>query len=79
MQDITMLPLLLLACLYFVPGIVASCRNSPHSLPIWILTICLGWTVLFWILALVWATMPVPSKMHGVATSIRPVTDNTKG
>ncbi|SEP00934.1 superinfection immunity protein [Aquisalimonas asiatica] len=45
--------------LYILPGAVASGRDHHHQAPIWVLNILLGWTVIGWVLALVWAAMPV--------------------
>lgn len=40
--------------LYFLPAIVASRRNRASG-PVFILNLFLGWTLLGWVLALVWA------------------------
>lgn len=40
---------------YLLPGIIASVRKHNNAGPIWLLTIILGWTVLGWLVALVWA------------------------
>jgi len=50
--------------LYLLPAIVAEQRKHQHRLPILVLNLCLGWTLLGWVGALVWATMPVsPPKL----------------
>jgi hypothetical protein len=41
--------------LYVVPGIVASNRKHPQASAIWVLTLFLGWTLVGWVAALVWA------------------------
>jgi type II secretory pathway pseudopilin PulG len=41
--------------LYIVPMVVADRRNHRNTLAISMLNLFLGWTVLGWILALVWA------------------------
>lgn len=46
---------LMLLSIYLLPGYVASSRNHQQSLAIWVLTIVGGWTMLGWIVALVWA------------------------
>ena len=43
--------------LYLVPAIVAGLRRHRHASAIGLLNILLGWTVLGWIVALVWAAM----------------------
>jgi hypothetical protein len=43
--------------IYFIPSIVASNRNHKNVAAIVVLNLFLGWTVLGWVLALVWAVM----------------------
>jgi hypothetical protein len=45
-------------CLYFSPTIIAWRRSHPRRAAITILNLCLGWTVLGWVAALVWAYAP---------------------
>ena len=47
--------LLILFGIYCLPGIVASMRHRQNAGAIWTLNIFLGWTLLFWVLSLVWA------------------------
>ena len=42
---------------YFIPAIVASKRNHRNATPIFILNLFLGWMLLGWVGALVWAFM----------------------
>jgi hypothetical protein len=50
--------------LYLLPAIVADERKHQHRVPILLLNLFLGWTLLGWVGALVWATMPVsPPKL----------------
>ena len=44
---------------YFLPYMVASFRDRPDSSSIFVLDFFLGWTVLGWIGALIWAFLPV--------------------
>ena len=44
-----------LVCLYILPGLVASMREHRQMLAIWMLNILLGWTLLGWVAAMVWA------------------------
>ena len=54
---------LLLACLivfgflavYFAPTIVARHRRHPSATAVFVLNLFLGWTLVVWVLALVWA------------------------
>lgn len=43
--------------LYVLPPIVAARRGHPNTLPILLLSILLGWTLIGWALALVWACL----------------------
>ncbi|MCF2134291.1 superinfection immunity protein [Mycetohabitans sp. B7] len=45
--------------LYFAPSIVADRRKRPDTLMLALFNVCLGWTVLGWLLALQWALGPV--------------------
>ena len=41
--------------MYFLPSIVALLRNKRDTLAIFLLNLFLGWSVVGWIVALVWA------------------------
>ena len=41
--------------LYFSPGVIAVTRNHPNRMPIFLLDLFLGWTLVGWVGALVWA------------------------
>jgi hypothetical protein len=41
--------------LYFLPAIVAFARNKRDAASILVLNIFLGWTMIGWVIALVWA------------------------
>lgn len=41
--------------LYFLPSIIALARNKRDMLAIFLLNFFLGWSVIGWIVALVWA------------------------
>ncbi len=43
------------AVVYMLPAIVAGRRGHRNAPAITVLTICLGWTFLGWVAALVWA------------------------
>lgn len=58
------------ACLYFLPTIIATKRKHHNSAPICIINIFLGWTFLGWVIALGWAfskpsVVIVTEKPHG--------------
>lgn len=54
---LAILVMLVLAFIYFLPGIVSTLRGHPNTLAIWVLNIFLGWTFVGWVIALVWAVM----------------------
>ena len=43
------------ALLYLLPAIIGFCRNHRQRFAIAILNVLLGWTVLGWIVALIWS------------------------
>jgi hypothetical protein len=47
--------LIAMLAIYFLPSIVAGVREHPQSAPIILLNIFLGWTLIGWVAALVWA------------------------
>jgi hypothetical protein len=51
--------------LYFLPALIALLRSHQNFVPILLLNLFLGWTVLGWIVALVWSfTALSPSKIY---------------
>ena len=46
---------IVLVLMYFVPAVVASSRKHKNATAITVLNLFLGWTLLVWIIALVWA------------------------
>ena len=59
--------------LYFVPALTAKYRKHPGQDGILVLNLFLGWTVLGWVIALVWAMSrpvpPPPATTDGVGTT----------
>lgn len=47
--------LLILAGMYFLPTIIAFNRNRHNKGAIFVLNLFLGWTVLGWVVSMVWA------------------------
>lgn len=47
--------LIVAAALYFLPTIVASTRGHLSALGIFLLNLFLGWTLIGWLLALIWS------------------------
>ena len=54
-----LLVLVLAIGLYFLPGIVAHIRDHHQKNAIVLLNLFLGWTLLGWVVALVWAATAV--------------------
>lgn len=52
----SLIVLLLIVCAYFLPAIIAEARHHQNSTAITLLNLLLGWTVLGWIAALIWAS-----------------------
>lgn len=51
---------LVIIILYFIPSVVAGARKHPSAAAILALNILLGWTMLGWVIALIWSfTTPV--------------------
>jgi Na+/H+-dicarboxylate symporter len=55
--------LLTLFVMYWLPTIVAMVRHTPSALGIAALNFFLGWTVIGWLLALVWALAAHPQQV----------------
>lgn len=60
-------------CLYFLPSGIAQHRNHPSVVGIFLLNLFLGWSLVGWVVALVWAVSgppwPDPSKPSPIASS----------
>jgi hypothetical protein len=52
-----LLGFLALVAFNFAPTIVAFARKRPDRLPILWLNLALGWTVVGWVIALIWALL----------------------
>ena len=53
-----LLLVLLVFLLYFTPAITAGLGHHPDSVAIVVLNFTLGWTLIGWIVAMVWACQP---------------------
>ncbi|HXM32274.1 MAG TPA: superinfection immunity protein [Chthoniobacterales bacterium] len=56
------LVLALAAGAYFLPGLIGQSRHHHQRTAIWVLDLFLGWTILGWIIALVWASSATQGK-----------------
>lgn len=43
------------ACVYMIPSIIASLRKHHNAFAIFLTNLLLGWTVIGWVVALIWA------------------------
>ncbi|QUG43853.1 superinfection immunity protein [Psychrobacillus sp. INOP01] len=51
-----LLALILVLAIYFLPTIIAALKKKTNFLPILLLNLLLGWSLIGWIVALIWAT-----------------------
>lgn len=54
------LGMLFLFAVYLLPSIIAGRKEHRNCHAICVLNVLLGWTLLFWVIALVWACMDSP-------------------
>jgi hypothetical protein len=52
--------LLPFGAIHFLPTIVALLRHSRHTLAIFFVNLFLGWTVIGWVVAMIWAVTSEP-------------------
>ncbi len=60
MQNFTILELLLVVLIfafYFLPTLIAFLRQHKNKLAVFLLNLLLGWTVLGWVVSLVWSVI----------------------
>lgn len=48
----------MLGIVYFVPTLIALRRPSVKLVGVFLVNLLLGWTLLFWVVALAWALKP---------------------
>tara|TARA_Y100000310_G_scaffold50306_1_gene46363 strand:+ start:33 stop:296 length:264 start_codon:yes stop_codon:yes gene_type:complete len=59
MELLTLVIIIAIPLIYFIPSIIARKRKHPNRVAILVLNLFLGWTFLGWVAALVWAfTIP---------------------
>lgn len=54
--------IVVLLAIYFTPALVAAGRGHHQSLAIFMLNLLLGWTLLGWVAAIVWACTETRSR-----------------
>lgn len=52
---------------YFLPALIANSRKNPSTNSITLVNLFLGWTVLGWLAALIWALAPPPAPRNDEA------------
>jgi len=52
---------------HFLPTIVAAMRNSRHLVAIFLINLFLSWTLVGWVVALVWAITSEPKWVYAYA------------
>jgi len=60
MQNLGLLEILLVVLIftvYFLPTLIAFLRQHKNKLAIFLLNLLLGWTVLGWVVSLVWSVI----------------------
>ncbi|MBR5904545.1 MAG: superinfection immunity protein [Alphaproteobacteria bacterium] len=60
--------ILMLFFIYFVPTIVAYSNNHRNVLAIFVLNLFLGYTLVGWVFALIWAVYKEPIKLDSKRT-----------
>ena len=53
--------IIIVGAVYVVPSVIAVWRDHPSKISIILLNLLLGWTLLGWVGALVWALTPPPT------------------
>jgi hypothetical protein len=59
--------LLPFGAIHFLPTIIAALRHSRHTVAIFLLNLFLSWTVIGWIVALIWAATSQPKYSYRYA------------
>jgi hypothetical protein len=53
--------------IHFLPTIIAALRDGRSVVGIFLLNLLLGWTVIGWVIALIWALRDEPKWAYGYA------------
>jgi hypothetical protein len=75
-EEIPMSVLLFLLGMYFLPSIVAGVRGHQSTAAIFVLNMLLGWTMIGWIVALIWSLSAVWHQ-HTIIVQQQPPTGPT--
>jgi hypothetical protein len=55
--------------IHFLPTIIAALRHSRNVVPIFLVNLFLGWTIIGWIAALIWALVSEPRLYYAYPAS----------
>lgn len=77
-MTIGLITLGILIGLYLMPALIAHARDHHNATPITILNIALGWSLLGWIAALIWATTVVIPRQQPLVSEILPPQGRTR-
>lgn len=69
--------LIMAISLYFVPAMVAIGRRHVNALPIFLTNLYMGWTVLGWIAALIWALSNTVAAAPATAAAYAPTSSSS--
>ena len=58
MLILEIIALMALAVLHFAPTFVAVWRKHPNRIAIFVINLLFGWTIIGWIVALIWSLSP---------------------
>lgn len=61
---IMLLMVIIVGFIYFFPFIISVIRNHKNGVEIFLLNLFLGWTIIIWLIALIWACMKVDKKSN---------------
>jgi len=62
---------LVMIVLYFLPTMIAYIRGRHNKITIMVLNLCIGWSVIGWIVSLVWALGPSQRPLIAMPASKR--------
>ena len=62
-HTVTVIELILIAILYMLPTLVAYARDLPARQTITVINIILGWTLIVWVIAFIWAMSAQTSRV----------------
>ena len=74
----TLFFLTLAVAVYFIPNWIASARKHPNANAIFVTNLLLGWTLVGWVVALIWSLTAFEKKEAEQPMPVAAVVDDTK-